>query len=489
MSTGSNSDHTGTFSTKNDCISLIVLSHGLWGVKSHMSFIEKKLKEKYGNKAYILNSSVNEGKYSYDGIDICGIRLAKDVQSTISQLEKNGKTITRISFIGYSLGGLITRYAIGYLGRRGLFKKIQPHYYTSFATPHMSVKLPKSTLFSALFNVISGKIVSRTGEQLQLLDGDMFQQRTLLETLSDPNDIYYKYLSQFKVLRCYANIANDRTVPYWTAAMESKDFFFNKKGKLDITLDEKYMSVITDFDLKSHENYISSNDQKKRRKEKSLKPVVQKYVLLCILPLLAPFLYLWGLSFIAVQGLISRYRTAQLLKEHQQPSLLTAASHLNIRNDAIEHKVETVQNDSRKDNSIETAGRKIEGDLLTGALDAVNLANNVDPTEEPHTQVDDFVEYDSEAEEADDYYLVKKAYQHHINVQPSTALEKVSRALPLEKPTQRICHNLQKLPWERVYVYIKAFNAHGSIVCRQKRFTMDGGIATVQHFIDTTQLA
>jgi hypothetical protein len=35
-------------------ISLVVLSHGLWGVKSHMSYIEKKLVEKYGETIHIV---------------------------------------------------------------------------------------------------------------------------------------------------------------------------------------------------------------------------------------------------------------------------------------------------------------------------------------------------------------------------------------------------------------------------------------------------
>lgn len=35
-------------------ISLIVLSHGLWGVKSHMGYIEKQLNEKYGDAVHIV---------------------------------------------------------------------------------------------------------------------------------------------------------------------------------------------------------------------------------------------------------------------------------------------------------------------------------------------------------------------------------------------------------------------------------------------------
>lgn len=50
--------------------------------------------------------------------------------------------------------------------------------------------------------------------------------------LSD--QVYFKYLSKFKTRRTYANIANDRTVGYWTAGLELRDYFFDSKGKIDL---------------------------------------------------------------------------------------------------------------------------------------------------------------------------------------------------------------------------------------------------------------
>ncbi|KAI9328654.1 putative serine esterase-domain-containing protein [Pilaira anomala] len=170
-------------------ISLIVLSHGLWGNKNHMGYIEKKLDEKYGDAIHILNASVNEAKYTYDGIDICGRRLADEIESTVVRLGKNGKQITRFSIIGYSLGGLIARYTIGLLGQRGFFNSIEPDYYISFATPHMGVKIPSPSLISKAFNYMSGRLVSRSGEQLQLIDHfDKENDKSMLEVLADPGN-------------------------------------------------------------------------------------------------------------------------------------------------------------------------------------------------------------------------------------------------------------------------------------------------------------
>lgn len=36
-------------------VSLVVLSHGLWGVKSHMLYIEKKLQAEYGDSIYVVS--------------------------------------------------------------------------------------------------------------------------------------------------------------------------------------------------------------------------------------------------------------------------------------------------------------------------------------------------------------------------------------------------------------------------------------------------
>ena len=59
---------------------------------------------------------------------------------------------------------------------------------------------------------------------MQLLD-DYEKGRPLLNILANPDREYFRYLSKFKTRRVYANVANDRTVPYWTAAMDNYDYF------------------------------------------------------------------------------------------------------------------------------------------------------------------------------------------------------------------------------------------------------------------------
>lgn len=72
---------------------------------------------------------------SWPGIDVCGQRLAVEVQ----QLVSNTPSLTAISFIGHSMGGLIARYAIGLLSdpTTGTVAGLQAGCYVSIASPHL----------------------------------------------------------------------------------------------------------------------------------------------------------------------------------------------------------------------------------------------------------------------------------------------------------------------------------------------------------------
>ncbi|KAG1144980.1 hypothetical protein G6F37_006388 [Rhizopus arrhizus] len=411
-------------------ISLIVLSHGLWGVEGHMDYIRKRLINRYKNSIFVLNVNVNEAKYSYDGIDVCGERAAEQIINVIRQLEKSKRKVKKISLIGYSLGGLILRFAIGILGERGMFDRIEPDYFITFASPHMGVKLFDGSLRSNIFNFVSGRLVSRSGEQLQLRDRFGKKQEPIIKILSDPDEIYFKHLARFKVKRTYVNIANDRTVPYWSAGMELMDYFHNSKDRLDITLDQKYTSIVTGFDYKSHHS-------KKKQKTNPLR----------YLPfILLPIYMLFGFIVISLQGFISRHRVSNYFKNKQK---------------LIDNR-----------NEDDEITQMIDSKFLAGILDIVNLPEEED---EESTLLLNSCQSDDKT--------------HYHQVSPSPCLKEKAKQLDLDAMTRTICYNLRQLEWERVWVYLDAFNAHATIICRQTNHTTDAGKANVQHFLDTTQFS
>ena len=99
----------------------------LWGNPKHLDYLAKSLRENYPeDELYILVAKQNQGSFTYDGIETGGERIAKEIEDCLGELEKAGQRIKKISITGYSLGGLVARYAIGLLYHRGWFDKIQP---------------------------------------------------------------------------------------------------------------------------------------------------------------------------------------------------------------------------------------------------------------------------------------------------------------------------------------------------------------------------
>lgn len=68
----------------------------------------------------------NSGSFTYDGIELGGERVCQEIEEEIERLASEGSEIKRISLVGYSLGGLVARYAAGLLDSKGIFDKITP---------------------------------------------------------------------------------------------------------------------------------------------------------------------------------------------------------------------------------------------------------------------------------------------------------------------------------------------------------------------------
>ena len=72
------------------------------------------MRERYGHgRLHILVAERNSGNFTYDGIELGGERVAHEVEETLEALIANGHTIRKLSVVGYSLGGLVARYALG----------------------------------------------------------------------------------------------------------------------------------------------------------------------------------------------------------------------------------------------------------------------------------------------------------------------------------------------------------------------------------------
>ncbi|KXG46972.1 uncharacterized protein PGRI_037180 [Penicillium griseofulvum] len=273
---------------------LCVLVHGLWGNPSHLDYIASALRDRYGSNVYIFCPKANSGNYTYDGIELGGERLVHEVEETLESLAEKGQKIKKISVIGYSLGGLLARYAIGLLNARGWLDKLEPMNFTTFATPHVGVRAPLKGYKDQVFNVLGPKTISASGRQMWLVDSFRDTGRPLLGVMADPGSIFITGLKKFRRRSVYANIVNDRSVLYYTSGLSKVDPFRDLEA-VNINYVKGYEDVIIDPDLHVLPPVERKSESTAARFWKKLKSVtiwIPLSVLLVVLVPLASTLFL-----------------------------------------------------------------------------------------------------------------------------------------------------------------------------------------------------
>ncbi|KAI1380788.1 DUF676-domain-containing protein [Hypoxylon crocopeplum] len=225
---------------------LCVLVHGLWGNPNHMISIAKALRQKYSeDKLYILVAKRNSGSFTYDGIERGGERVCLEIEDELETIRNRGGNIKKLSIVGYSLGGLVARYAVGLLEMRGVLRQVEPVNFTTFASPHLGVRTPLRGWHNHIWNVLGARTLSMSGRQLFTIDDYRGTGRPLLAVLADPESVFMSGLGRFKRRTLYANVVNDRSAVYYTTGISKTDPFTDTsrikpnylKGYEDVILD------------------------------------------------------------------------------------------------------------------------------------------------------------------------------------------------------------------------------------------------------------
>ena len=105
-------------------VHLLVLIHGMWGHPGHLAEAARIIDEQRtqpaasaspdGVQMRVLVAQTNREESTYDGIDWGAERVAVEVFEEMDAVARAGKRVTRFSVTGYSLGGLVARYLVGY---------------------------------------------------------------------------------------------------------------------------------------------------------------------------------------------------------------------------------------------------------------------------------------------------------------------------------------------------------------------------------------
>lgn len=193
-----------------------------------MSYLASALRDKYHDDVlHILVAKTNSDTFTYDGIDLGAERVTQEIETYIHDLEKDGCHVKKLSVVGYSLGGLVARYAIGLLYSNGWFDKVQPINFTTFATPHLGVRTPLLGVHHRMWNILGSRTLSVSGRQLFTIDNFRDTGRPILSVLADPSSVFILALARFQHRVLYANIVNDRSAPYYTTCISTVDQFTN----------------------------------------------------------------------------------------------------------------------------------------------------------------------------------------------------------------------------------------------------------------------
>lgn len=198
-------------------IHLVILTHGLHSnVSADMLFLKEQIQSGEDNvvvKGYFGNVCKTER-----GVKYLGSRVADYVVGLTKHEEL--RNVTKISFVGHSLGGLVQTFAIAYLEANypWFFKKIQPINFITLASPMLGI-IHENPAYVKL--ALLAGIVGRTGQDLGFQYTERDQKPLLLLLPSGPT---HRILRRFVRRTVYANAYNDGIVPLRTSALLFLDY-------------------------------------------------------------------------------------------------------------------------------------------------------------------------------------------------------------------------------------------------------------------------
>ncbi|KAL6451614.1 ROG1 putative lipase ROG1 [Candida maltosa Xu316] len=217
---------------------LVILTHGLHSnASADMLYLKEQidrsvsLRDHHDEDVVVKAFFGNIGK-TERGIKYLGSRVAEYIIELITENESlnNGK-VTKISFIGHSLGGCVQTFAIAYLKVNfpWFFEKIKPINFITLASPLLGVvnENPKVVKW-----VLSAGFVGKTGQELGLKILENGSKPLLLLLPTGPT---HEVLKKFKRRTVYANAINDGIVPLRTSSLLYLDY----KGLADVINSEE----------------------------------------------------------------------------------------------------------------------------------------------------------------------------------------------------------------------------------------------------------
>ena len=209
---------------------LVVLCHGLYGLPSELFAVRDKLRAVSGCLVHCCESYAGGG--TKRGLDEIGSLIADEVRSVVDAraAEAGGPTLSTISFVGHSMGGVVARSAIGKLfnAADGTVACLKPLVYVSTASPHLGITNygPLPQLPIALTAPLASIFAGRSGHDLFSIDTEDGVVRRLAT-----EDHPLRALASFSSRRSYALKAGDMLVDFARSAFQTPGSFLRRNHR------------------------------------------------------------------------------------------------------------------------------------------------------------------------------------------------------------------------------------------------------------------
>lgn len=486
---------------------LVVLVHGVWGNLSHMSYLAHQIENNCSSsdpdeRIIVHKTGSHSGYLTYDGVDVNGKRIRDEIVETADGLNGEDGKVTKFSLIGYSMGGLVARYALGILYHDGFFDQVQPIHFVTFCTPHVGVVNPSNSLLSRIFNFVAPFVLAHTGQQFFLIDKKLVGNKEyvpLLQWMSDPASRFYKALELFETRSLYANTINDRRTSWYTTSISNLDPFNSMVNeslsayKLEYV--DGYLPTVIDFrkpiTFKKVERGTKPAFNFKRFLYKSLTWLQVLGHFLLITPIYS--LYLLG-NFIWQRVKMNRRLRAfyldgaeslGVLYDMMNEELESVSGEKDPSSDIKIHDVEkqsNVDDDSEDEEFLGRFGDKMSDEtdvFIESVFSALNSASYYDyhysvtksPASTPSDHLDD----------PDSVPLLGKNNLINLKGQEITTDFKLN----LTEPQEIAVANLNTLKWNKYPVIIRnTRTTHAAVIYRHPDPDFEEGKVVVRHFVE-----
>jgi hypothetical protein len=468
---------------------LVVLSHGMWGNPSHMSEIEKSILFHYGDEVVIHNCSSNKFLYTYQGIAKCGHSMYKEIVDFVSFHNKtySERKVTAISFIGYSAGGLFSRYCVALMYKHNFFQSIKPSHFITIATPHLGTRMSNNRFVGRVFNLAYDSLIKvvagQTGQELSLTDISSTHNTPILVQMSILDSLYMKALLSFSHVYFYANVSNDNTVPYCTSSISRRNHFKNIKYESIPKMVEGHVYVLSCEVLnssKSNEKEVSVEVHSNGGGCSYIWTMVKMSLLLCILPLLLVHFCLVIIPMrIASMCCVHSFNeeTDDAMVEYcplQNKTVTVEGPASNLSDISLVEDTDTNNKYNKLEQPIGQANVNFCYDAIGDSHISLNdLSGSGDTADKSNTNTN--VDDDGEKREK------REKIERGGDLDPGVCERNAGGgyALPVHEYPWVILDNLHQAPIHRVNVYIEGAHTHGKVICRS--LTNEAGLEVIAH--------